>query len=176
MPKSWTRCGTNKHGISLYGGKIPATVAPLRNPVRRNCVNDASVHDGQAVDHQPMQLYSGSGEWAHAAYRPDETAVRLRDRTLKSRIPRSSASLGQSLDALTVDGQAPDRTGQAQWPDETLGQSSGRACLRHTCQYQGRDLGSHDCSVGAKARIAMKTLADSPCRLGRLCRISPNPA
>jgi len=79
---------TKKHGKSHYGYKNHVNVDRKLKLVRRYHVSDAALHDSQAVDHLLMRGNTGSGVWADAAYRSEETEAKLRARKLKSHIHR----------------------------------------------------------------------------------------
>ena len=74
--------------------------------VRRYHVSDAALHDSQAVDQLLMQGNTGSGVWADAAYRSEETEAKLRAQKLKSHIHRK----GKRGKPLTEQANGSNRT------------------------------------------------------------------
>ena len=67
---------------SHYGYKNHVNVDRKHKLIRRYHVTDAALHDSQAVDHLLTRGNTGSGVWADAAYRSEETEVKLRARQL----------------------------------------------------------------------------------------------
>ena len=157
----WTR----KHGKSHYGYKNHVNVDRKHKLVRRYHVSDAAQHDSQAVDHLLMKGNTGSGIWADAAYRSEETETKLRARTLKSHIHRK----GKRGKPLTEQAKGSNRT-----------KSSVRVRVEHVFGAQANDMGGTLVRtigmVRAKAKIGMKNLACNMRRLGQLRRLNPRPA
>ncbi len=116
--------------------------------VRRYHVSDAAQHDSQAVDHLLMRGNTGSGVWADAAYRSEETEAKLRARQLKSHIHRK----GKRGKPLTEQAKGSNRT-----------KSSVRVRVEHIFGAQANDMGGTLVRtiglVRAKAKIGMKNLA-----------------
>jgi|TARA_R110002020_G_C16227069_1_gene768067 IS5 family transposase len=156
---------TKKHGKSHYGYKNHVNVDRKHKLVRRYHVSDAALHDSQAVDHLLMRGNTGSGVWADAAYRSEETEAKLRARKLKSHIHRK----GKRGKPLTDQAKGSNRT-----------KSTVRVRVEHVFGAQTNDMGGTLVrSIGlvrAKARIGMKNLAYNMRRLVQLRRINPCPA
>ena len=156
---------TKKHGKSHYGYKNHVNVDRKHKLVRRYHVSDAALHDSQAVDHLLMRGNTGSGVWADAAYRSEETEAKLRARQLKSHIHRK----GKRGKPLTDQAKGSNRT-----------KSTVRVRVEHVFGAQTNDMGGTLVrSIGlvrAKARIGMKNLAYNMRRLVQLRRINPCPA
>ena len=156
---------TKKHGKSHYGYKNHLNVDRKHKLVRRYHVSDAALHDSQAVDHLLMRGNTGSGVWADAAYRSEETEAKLRARKLKSHIHRK----GKRGKPLTDQAKGSNRT-----------KSTVRVRVEHVFGAQTNDMGGTLVrSIGlvrAKARIGMKNLAYNMRRLVQLRRINPCPA
>jgi len=156
---------TKKHGKSHYGYKNHVNVDRRHKLVRRYHVTDAAVHDSQAVDHLLMQGNTGSGVWADAAYRSEETEAKLRARKLRSHIHRK----GKRGKPLTEQAKGSNRT-----------RSSVRVRVEHVFGAQANDMGGTLVRtigmVRAKAKIGMKNLAYNMRRLVQLRRMNPCPA
>ena len=133
--------------------------------IRRYHVNDAALHDSQAVDHLLMQGNTGAGVWADAAYRSEQMEAKLKARKLTSHIHRK----GKRGKPLTEQAKGRNRT-----------KSSVRVRVEHVFGAQANDMGGTLVrTIGlarAKARIGMKNLACNIRRLGQLRRINPCPA
>ena len=161
MDARWTK----KHGKSHYGYKNHVNVDRRYKLVRRYHVSDAALHDSQAVDHLLMPGNTGSGVWADAAYRSEETEAKLRARGLKSHIHRK----GKRGKPLTEQSKSSNRT-----------KSTVRARVEHVFGAQTNDMGGTLVrTIGlarAKAKIGMKNLAYNMRRLGQLHRLDPCPA
>ena len=157
----WTR----KHGKSHYGYKNHVNVDRKHKLVRRYHVSDAALHDSQAVDHLLMRGNTGSGVWADAAYRSEETEAKLRARGLKSHIHRK----GKRGKPLTAQAKGSNRT-----------KSRERVRVEHVFGAQANDMGGTLVrTIGtarAKAKIGMKNIAYNMRRLVQLRRINPCPA
>ncbi|WP_099828267.1 IS5 family transposase [Oceaniglobus indicus] len=156
---------TKKHGKSYYGYKNHVNVDRQHKLVRRYHVSDAAQHDSQAVDHLLMRGNTGSGVWADAAYRSEETEAKLRACKLKSNIHRK----GKRGKPLTEQAKGSNRT-----------RSSVRARVEHVFGAQANDMGGTLVRtiglVRAKAKIGMKNLAYNMRRLVQLRRLNPCPA
>ncbi|MGV8986069.1 MAG: IS5 family transposase [Cypionkella sp.] len=156
---------TQKHGKSHYGYKNHVNVDRMHKLVRRYHVTDAAVHDSQAVDHLLMQGNTGSGVWADAAYRSEETETKLRAQELKSHIHRK----GKRGKPLTEQAKGSNRT-----------KSTIRVRVEHVFGAQANDMGGTLVRtigmVRAKAKIGMKNLAYNMRRLLQLRRLTPCPA
>lgn len=156
---------TKKHGKSHYGYKNHVNVDRMHKLVRRYHVTDAAVHDSQAVDHLLMQGNTGSGVWADAAYRSEETEAKLRAQELKSHIHRK----GKRGKPLTEQAKGSNRT-----------KSTVRVRVEHVFGAQTNDMGGTLVRtigmVRAKAKIGMKNLAYNMRRLVQLRRLDPCPA
>ncbi|MHA6327083.1 IS5 family transposase [Roseivivax sp. CAU 1753] len=156
---------TKKHGKSHCGYKNHVNVDRKHKLVRRYHVSDAAEHDSQAVDHLLMKGNTGSGVWADAAYRSEETEAKLRARKLKSHIHRK----GKRGKPLTEQAKGSNRT-----------KSSVRVRVEHVFGAQANDMGGTLVRtigmVRAKAKIGMKNLAYNMRRLGQLRRLNPCPA
>jgi IS5 family transposase len=156
---------TKKHGKSHYGYKNYVNVDRKHKLVLRYHVSDAALRDSQAVDHLLMRGNTGSGVWADAAYRSEETRAKLRVRNLKSHIHRK----GKRGKPLTEQAKGSNRT-----------KSSVRVRVEHIFGAQANDMGGTLVRtiglVRAKAKIGMKNLAYNMRRLGQLGRINPHPA
>lgn len=156
---------TKKHGKSHYGYKNHVNVDRMHKLVRRYHVTDAAVHDSQAVDHLLIQGNTGSGVWADAAYRSEETEAKLRAQKLKSHIHRK----GKRGKPLTEQAKGSNRT-----------KSTVRVRVEHVFGAQANDMGGTLVRtigmVRAKAKIGMKNLAYNMRRLVQLRRLSPCPA
>ena len=156
---------TKKHGKSHYGSKNHVNVDRMHKLVRRYHVTDAAVHDSQAVDHLLMNGNTGSGVWADAAYRSDETEAKLRALKLTSHIHRK----GKRGKPLTEQAKGSNRT-----------KSSVRVRVEHVFGAQTNDMGGTLVRtigmVRAKAKIGMKNLAYNMRRLVQLRRLEPCPA
>ena len=157
----WTRT----HGKSHYGYKNHVNVDRKHKLVRRYHVSDAAMHDSRAVDHLLMRGNTGSGVWADAAYRSEETEAKLRARGLRSHIHRK-AKRGKPL------------TAQARGSNRT--RSRERVRVEHVFGAQANDMGGTLVrTIGlarARTKIGLKNLAYNMRRLTQLRRLNPNPA
>jgi IS5 family transposase len=156
---------TKKHGKSHYGYKNHVNVDRTHKLVRRYHVSDAALHDSQAVDHLLMRGNTGSGVWADAAYRSEETEAKLRAMRLTSQIHRK----GKRGKPLTEQAKGSNRT-----------KSTVRVRVEHVFGAQANDMGGTLVRtiglVRAKAKIGMKNLAYNMRRLVQLRRPDPCPA
>ena len=154
-----------KHGKSHYGYKNHVNVDRRHKLVRRWHVSDAAMHDSQAIDNLLMLGNTGSGVWADAAYRSEETEAKLRARQLKSHIHRK----GKPGKPLTEQGKGSNRT-----------KSTVRVRVEHVFGAQANDMGGTLVRtiglVRARAKIGMKNLAYNMRRLIQLRRLNPCPA
>ena len=157
----WTR----KHDKSHYGYKNHVNVDRKHKLVRCYHVSDAAMHDSRAVDHLLMRGNTGSGVWADAAYRSEETEAKLRARGLRSHIHRK----GKRGKPLTEHAKGSNRT-----------KSKVRVRVEHVFGAQTNDMGGTLVrTIGiarAKTKIGMKNIAYNMRRLCQLRRINPNPA
>jgi IS5 family transposase len=163
---------TSKHGKSHYGYKNHVNVDRKHKLVRRYdvtpsrdiaaqcpagqwtppciplvdcCAINCRAMDSQAVDHLLMRGNTGAGVWADSAYRSEEMEAKLRARKLTSHIHRKGKRPSRACKhALPGSGQAADRTGQGQQPDQIHRAGPGRTCLRRADQRHGRHAGAHD--------------------------------
>ncbi|ASP23665.1 transposase DDE domain protein (plasmid) [Antarctobacter heliothermus] len=169
---------TKNHGKSYYGYKNHVNVDRQHKLVRRYHVRDAAQHpshglqtnhcraaDSQAVDHLLMRGNTGSGVWADAAYRSEETEAKLRACKLKSHSHRK----GKRGKPLTEQAKGRNRT-----------KSSVRVRVERVFGAQANDMGGTLVRmiglVRAKAKIGMKNLAYNMRRLVQLRRLNPWPA
>ena len=117
------------------------------------------------MDHLLKKGNTGSGVWADAAYRSEETETKLRARKLKSHIHRK----GKRGKPLTEQARGSNRT-----------KYSVRVRVEHVFGAQANDMGGTLVRtigmVRAKAKIGMKNLAYNMRRLGQLRRLNPRPA
>jgi len=154
-----------KHGKSHYGYKNHVNVDRKHKLVRRYHVSDAAMHDSQAVDHLLMRGNTGSGVWADAACRSEETEAKLRARGLRSHIHRK----GKRGKPLTAQAKGSNRT-----------KSRERVRVEHVFGAQANDMGGTLVrTIGlarARAKIGLETLAYNMRRLTQLRRLNPNPA
>ena len=146
--------------------------------------------DSQAVDHLLTRGNTGSGVWADAAYRSEEMEAKLRARKLTSHIHRKGKRPSRACKhALPGSGQAADRTGQGQQPDqihragpalscmqEHALSGNSRTCLRRAEQRHGRHAGAHDRHGAGPREDRDENLAYNMRRLVQLRRINPCPA
>ncbi|MFW5678603.1 MAG: IS5 family transposase [Rhodosalinus sp.] len=157
----WTR----KHGKSHYGYKNHVNVDRKHKLVRRYHVSNAAMHDSRAVDHLLTRGNTGSGVWADAAYRSEETEAKLRARGLRSHIHRK----GKRGKPLTAQAKGSNRT-----------KSRERVRVEHVFGAQANDMGGTLVrTIGlarARAKIGLKNLAYNMRRLTQLRRLNPNPA
>ena len=157
----WTR----KHDKSHYGYKNHVNVDRKHKLVRCYHVSDAAMHDSRAVDHLLMRGNTGSGVWADAAYRSEETEAKLRARGLRSHIHRK----GKRGKPLTAQAKGSNRT-----------KSRERVRVEHVFGAQANDMGGTLVrTIGlarARAKIGLKNLAYNMRRLTQLRRLNPNPA
>lgn len=157
----WTR----KHGKSHYGYKNHVNVDRKHKLVRRYHVSNAAMHDSRAVDHLLTRGNTGSGVWADAAYRSEETEAKLRARGLRSHIHRK----GKRGKPLTAQAKGSNRT-----------KSRERVRVEHVFGAQANDMGGTLVrTIGlsrAKTKIGLKNLAYNMRRLTQLRRLNPNPA
>jgi IS5 family transposase len=157
----WTR----KHGKSHYGYKNHVNVDRKHKLVRCYHVSDAAMHDSRAVDHLLMRGNTGSGVWADAAYRSEETEAKLRARGLRSHIHRK----GKRGKPLTAQAKGSNRS-----------KSRERVRVEHVFGAQANDMGGTLVrTIGlarARVKIGLKNLAYNMRRLTQLRRLNPNPA
>ena len=129
--------------------------------IRRYHVSDAALHDSQAVDQLLTRGNTGSGVWADAAYRSEETEAKLRAQRFKSHIHRKGKR-GKPL------------TEQAKGSNRTKSSVRVRVRVEHVFGAQANDMGGTLVRMiglaRAKAKIGMKNLA---CNMRRL---NPCPA